>query len=49
MFLKRCEYPGLGMNDLYLGGIVTVFSRQLKVVDYGDVYTRKQFETKRAR
>ena len=49
MFLKRCEYSGITLNDLYLGAIVTVFSRQLKVADYGDVYTRKFFETKRSR
>jgi nucleoside-diphosphate kinase len=49
MFLKRCEYQELNMNDFFLGATVTIFSRQLKIVDYGDVFTRKQFETKRAR
>lgn len=49
MFLKRCEYPGVAINDLYLGSIITVYARQLKVVDYGDVYTRKFFECKRSR
>ncbi len=37
------------MNDLYLGAIITVYARQLKVVDYGDVFTRKYFENKRSR
>jgi len=36
------------MNDLYIGSIITVYSRQLKVVDYGDVYTRKHFEVMRS-
>lgn len=49
MFLKRCECPGVSMTDLFIGIIVTIFSRQLKVVDYGDVYTRKQFEIKRSK
>jgi len=49
MFLKRCEYPGITINDLYIGAIITVYARQLKVVDYGDVYTRKFFESKRSR
>ncbi len=49
MFLKRCEYPGVTIDELYLGAIITVYARQLKVVDYGDVFTRKQFECKRSR
>lgn len=36
------------MSDLFIGSIVTVYSRQLKVVDYGDVYTRKHFEVMRS-
>ena len=49
MFLKRSEYPGVTMNELYLGSIVTIHSRQLKLVDYGDVFTRKSFECLRSR
>jgi nucleoside-diphosphate kinase len=45
LFLKRCEYPSIVLKDLYIGAIVTVHSRQLKVVDYADVYTRKAFES----
>ncbi len=37
------------MKDLYLGGIVTIYSRQLKVVDYADVFTRKAFESQKSR
>jgi len=37
------------LNDLYIGSILTIYARQLKVVDYGDVYTRKYFENKRSR
>merc|ERR1719393_97964 len=43
-FLKRCVYPAVTAKDLYKGGIITVYSRQLTVVDYGDEYTRKVFE-----
>ena len=49
MFLKRCQYPGLDVDSVYLGAILTVYSRQLKVADYGDVYTRKYYEDKRSR
>lgn len=31
------------MDKLYLGGIVQVYSRQLKLVDYGDAFTRQCF------
>lgn len=47
LFLRRCEYPSIALKDMYIGAIITVYSRQLKVVDYADVFTRKQFESKR--
>lgn len=34
---------------MYLGSVVTVYSRQLKLVDYGDVFTRKHCESLRSR
>lgn len=36
------------MGDLYLGSVVTVYARQLKLVDYGDVFTRKHCESLRS-
>ena len=36
------------LKDLYLGATVTVWSRQLKVVEYADVFTRKNFEVQRS-
>jgi len=36
-------YPDINQKDLYVGSTVTVYSRQLKLVDYGDVFTRKEF------
>jgi nucleoside-diphosphate kinase len=44
MFLKRMESQGLSVQDLYIGSIVTVYYRQLKLVDYGDVFTRSKFD-----
>jgi len=43
MFLKRMAYPDIHQKDLYIGSIVTVYARQLKLVDYGDTFTRKEF------
>lgn len=38
------EYPSLQEKDLYIGSVISAYSRQLKVVDYADVFTRKRFE-----
>ena len=37
------------MRELYLGSIVTVFSRQLRLVDYGDIFTKNKFEAAASR
>jgi nucleoside-diphosphate kinase len=37
------------MKALYIGAIIVVQGRQLKIVEYGDVATRKRFETERQR
>ncbi|PWA14467.1 hypothetical protein CCH79_00011105 [Gambusia affinis] len=39
MFLRRIKYEDLHLEDLFLGNRVTVFSRQLKLIDYGDQFT----------
>ncbi|CEM14665.1 unnamed protein product [Vitrella brassicaformis CCMP3155] len=49
MFLKRTCYPSVELSDLFIGARVTIFSRQLKLVQYGDVFTRKCLETRRSR
>jgi len=48
LFLRRCEYPSLSLVDLYIGATVTIYARQLTVVEYGDLFTKKQFESKKA-
>ena len=45
--MRKTPYPSIQPKDLYLGSILNVYSRQLKVVDYADVFTRKQFEVQR--
>lgn len=42
LFLKRCAYPSLSPNELYVGATINVFSRPLRIVDYGDDATRKR-------
>lgn len=48
-FLKRTAYPQVTAKDLYVGATVTIFARQLKVVDYADDYTKKHMETLKQR
>jgi len=43
-FLKRCDYPSITTKDLFKGNKVTVYSRQLEIIEYGDDFTRKSFE-----
>jgi nucleoside-diphosphate kinase len=45
VFLKRCPYPSLLPRDLFIGATATIFSRTLKVVEYGDEITRRLFST----
>eukprot|EP01052_Picozoa_sp_SAG31_P026139 SAG31_NODE_2347_length_5900_cov_11.937425_2_plen_301_part_00 len=41
-FLKRTDYPSVTTEHLYIGSIVTIFSRNLTVVDYADDFTRNR-------
>lgn len=48
-FLKRSEVAGVKLSDLYIGSIITILARQLKVIEYADDYTRNALETTRDR
>ena len=39
--------PTVQMKDLYLGATITVYSRQLKIVEYGDNFTEGTFQETR--
>ncbi|KAF0985200.1 hypothetical protein FDP41_000239 [Naegleria fowleri] len=47
VFLKRSKYPEVALKDLYKGAIVTINSRQLKVKDYSDEFTRNNFGSRK--
>jgi len=49
IFLKKQQIPSLVLDDFFLGAQVNILSRVLKVLDYGDVATRRQFENQRQR
>jgi nucleoside-diphosphate kinase len=48
-FLKRTEYPEISLKALYVGAIVNVHCRQLKVVSYADSYTKGKLEAHKSR
>ena len=47
VFLKKCVYPSVKEQDLYIGSTITVYSRQLKIVDFADEYTKKSISQSR--
>ncbi|XP_030439404.1 nucleoside diphosphate kinase 7 isoform X4 [Gopherus evgoodei] len=46
-FLKRTKYDDLHLEDLFVGNKVTVFSRHLSLVDYGDQYTARKLGSRK--
>lgn len=42
-------FNGVKQEELFIGSIITVYSRQLQLVEYGDLFTRKKFEDKKQR
>eukprot|EP00287_Rhodomonas_sp_CCMP768_P002700 CAMPEP_0196731284 /NCGR_PEP_ID=MMETSP1091-20130531/11090_1 /TAXON_ID=302021 /ORGANISM="Rhodomonas sp., Strain CCMP768" /LENGTH=396 /DNA_ID=CAMNT_0042074413 /DNA_START=109 /DNA_END=1300 /DNA_ORIENTATION=+ len=45
-FLRRCEYPGITFENLYVGSTVNVYSRELVITDYGDEFTKTALSAK---
>eukprot|EP00472_Partenskyella_glossopodia_P002932 CAMPEP_0197524290 /NCGR_PEP_ID=MMETSP1318-20131121/9001_1 /TAXON_ID=552666 /ORGANISM="Partenskyella glossopodia, Strain RCC365" /LENGTH=343 /DNA_ID=CAMNT_0043077215 /DNA_START=188 /DNA_END=1219 /DNA_ORIENTATION=+ len=43
-FLKKCKYDSIELKDLYLGAKISVYSRLLTVVSYGDDFTRRSLQ-----
>lgn len=48
-FLKRCSYPSVKLSDLFIGAQFTVYARQLKVVEFGNEFTKRELSTKQSR
>ncbi|NWR30464.1 NDK7 kinase, partial [Tachuris rubrigastra] len=48
-FLKRTPYESLHLEDLYVGSKITVFSRRLSIVDYGNPYTSRKLGSRKER
>lgn len=39
------EYPKISLKDLHIGAQVNIHSRQLKIEDYADEYTRNKLSS----
>jgi nucleoside-diphosphate kinase len=48
-FLKRCPFKALTQRGLFIGATVNVFSRALKVIDFGDELTRQAYASQSGR
>ncbi|XP_067849028.1 nucleoside diphosphate kinase 7 isoform X2 [Heptranchias perlo] len=48
-FLKRTKYDALRTEDLFVGSKITVYARQLHLVDYGDQYTSRKLGSRKER
>lgn len=44
VFLSRQGVPKVTQQSFYLGAVLNIHSRQLKITDYADNKTMKQFE-----
>ncbi|CAH8649883.1 unnamed protein product [Heterobilharzia americana] len=42
LFLKPTKIEGLKLSDFYLGSTVTILSRSLRIVDFGDEFTKRE-------
>jgi nucleoside-diphosphate kinase len=45
-FLKRIKYDGVTLQQLYIGSTIVVYARQLRLIEYGDEFTRQSIETR---
>ncbi|EGR27800.1 nucleoside diphosphate kinase 7, putative [Ichthyophthirius multifiliis] len=46
VFLKKSEYT-INESEFYLGSVLTIYSRQLKITNFADIYTRQIFQNKK--
>ena len=44
IFLKKQQIPSINADDFFIGANVNILSRVLKIIDYGDVATRRHYE-----
>jgi nucleoside-diphosphate kinase len=40
-FLKRTKNDTIKINDFFIGNTINIFSRSIKIVDFGDAFTAR--------
>ena len=48
-FLKRTPYPSVAPEQFFVGSVVTVFGRQLRLTDFADSFTREKLAQQKTR
>jgi nucleoside-diphosphate kinase len=46
-FLKRSVIENLKLDEIFIGSVVNIHSRQLSIVDFGDEFTAKKLKSKK--
>ncbi len=41
MFLKRTKSDTIKLNDFFIGNTINIFSRSIKIVEFGDAFTAR--------
>lgn len=44
MFLKRIKLPQVTQQSLHLNSVLTIYTRQFKITDYADQFTRQALD-----
>ena len=44
MFLKRIKLPHISEQHLFIGAVLTIYTRQFKIIDYADSFTRQALD-----
>lgn len=41
VFLRKCPYPQVEVDDLFIGGKVTIYGRMMTIIEFGDKVTER--------
>lgn len=44
-FLRRTKCDGIKAEDFYIGAIITIYSRNIKIIDFADKNTKSKLQT----
>lgn len=44
-FLRRTKCDGIKAKDFYVGAVITIYSRNIKIIDFADKSTKTKLQT----